>query len=77
MRLLAWSGELWQDASLNQPTIERGMSEGMFDKARVQAMVTMKRAGTPDEIAALVAFICSEDTAYLSGQIICVNEATG
>ena len=29
--------------------------------------------GTPDDIAATTAFLCSEDGAYITGQIIGVN----
>ena len=33
----------------------------------------MKRAGTPDEVAALVAFLASDAAAYISGQMISIN----
>jgi 3-oxoacyl-[acyl-carrier protein] reductase len=35
----------------------------------------MKRAGTPEEVAALVGFLASDAAAYISGQIISVNGA--
>jgi len=35
--------------------------------------VPMKRAGTPDEVAHLVAFLASEQSSYITGQIISVN----
>jgi 3-oxoacyl-[acyl-carrier protein] reductase len=35
----------------------------------------MQRAGTVDEVAALAAFLCTEDAAYISGQIININGA--
>jgi 3-oxoacyl-[acyl-carrier protein] reductase len=35
----------------------------------------MKRAGTPQEVAELVAFLASEKAGYLSGQIISINGA--
>ena len=37
------------------------------------AMVPLGRAGTPDDIAATTAFLCSEDAGYITGQIIGVN----
>jgi 2-hydroxycyclohexanecarboxyl-CoA dehydrogenase len=36
-------------------------------------MVPVGRAGTPDDIAATCAFLCSEDASYITGQLIGVN----
>jgi 3-oxoacyl-[acyl-carrier protein] reductase len=33
----------------------------------------MKRAGRPDEVADLVAFLASEQAAYISGQVVSIN----
>jgi 3-oxoacyl-[acyl-carrier protein] reductase len=35
--------------------------------------VPAKRAGTPQEVAALAGFLASSDAAYISGQVISVN----
>ncbi len=35
----------------------------------------MKRTGKPEEVAALVGFLCSEQAAYISGQIIGIDGA--
>jgi meso-butanediol dehydrogenase/(S,S)-butanediol dehydrogenase/diacetyl reductase len=35
--------------------------------------IPMKRAGTPEDVAALVAFLASEDSAYITGQTINVD----
>ena len=37
------------------------------------AMVPLGRAGTPDDIAAMCSFLCSDDGAYITGQVIGVN----
>lgn len=55
--------------------IDTAMSESTFDKDMIASMVPMKRAGTPVEVADLVAFLASEQAAYISGQIISINGA--
>ena len=51
------------------------MSEGTFDADAIKNLVPMKRAGKPEEVADLVAFLASEQAAYISGQIISINGA--
>jgi len=53
--------------------IQTGMIEGVFDEKKIAAMVPMKRAGKPEEVADLVGFLASEQASYISGQIISVN----
>jgi 3-oxoacyl-[acyl-carrier protein] reductase len=36
-------------------------------------MVPMRRAGRPDEVAAAVSFLCSDDASYVTRQVISVN----
>jgi 3-oxoacyl-[acyl-carrier protein] reductase len=36
-------------------------------------MVPMRRAGKPDEVAAAVSFLCSDDAGYVTRQVISVN----
>ena len=55
--------------------IESSMTEGVFDKDTIKRLVPAGRAGKPDEVADLVAFIASDKAAYISGQIISINGA--
>jgi 3-oxoacyl-[acyl-carrier protein] reductase len=50
-------------------------TQGLFDPQAIARLVPMKRAGTPSEVAGVVAFLVSDAAAYLSGQIISVNGA--
>ena len=53
--------------------IETGMIEGAFDAEAIKKMVPMQRAGQPEEVAELVAFLASDKAAYLSAQVISIN----
>lgn len=55
--------------------IESAMTEDVFDKDAIKRLVPVGRAGKPDEVADLVAFIASDKAAYISGQIISINGA--
>jgi len=55
--------------------IDAGMAEAAFDRAAIDKLVPMKRAGTAAEVAALVAFLASDEAAYISGQIVSINGA--
>jgi 3-oxoacyl-[acyl-carrier protein] reductase len=42
-------------------------------KAAVLANIPLKRFGTPEDIAAAVRFLCSEDAGYITGHVLDVN----
>jgi 3-oxoacyl-[acyl-carrier protein] reductase len=53
--------------------IESPAVDAVMDRNRVADIVPMKRAGKPEEVAALVAFLASQDAAYITGQTISIN----
>jgi 3-oxoacyl-[acyl-carrier protein] reductase len=53
--------------------ISTGMGNAAFDDAAIADMVPMKRAGSASEVASLVAFLASDEAAYVTGQIISIN----
>ena len=44
-----------------------------FDAARIKELVPVNRAGTPEDVASLARFLCSDDAAYITGQAISIN----
>jgi 3-oxoacyl-[acyl-carrier protein] reductase len=53
------------------------MAAESFDAAQIKALVPAGRAGTPDEVAALVRFLCSDAAGYINGQVIGINGGMG
>ena len=53
------------------------MTDATFDAERIKAMVPAGRAGTPEEVAALVRFLCSDAAGYINAQVIGVNGGMG
>jgi 3-oxoacyl-[acyl-carrier protein] reductase len=49
------------------------MGDAAFGQEMIERLVPMKRAGKPEEVAALVAFLASDAAAYISGQLISIN----
>ncbi|HET9390106.1 MAG TPA: 3-oxoacyl-ACP reductase FabG [Steroidobacteraceae bacterium] len=53
--------------------ITSAMSEKAFDAAAIERLVPMKRAGLPSEVASLVAFLVSDEAAYVTAQVISIS----
>src|SRR4051794_9004230 len=55
--------------------IETDMTRAITGNARDEwaAKIPLKRLGTPDDIAAAVCFLASDEAAYITGQVLAVN----
>jgi 3-oxoacyl-[acyl-carrier protein] reductase len=53
--------------------IASAMSTAAFPPERIAQLVPLQRAGTPQEVAALVAFLMSERAGYITGQVVPIN----
>lgn len=59
--------------------IETDMVKELSDelRARIQSMVPLGRLGTGDDVAGMVAFLCSEEANYITGQVIGIDGGLG
>jgi 3-oxoacyl-[acyl-carrier protein] reductase len=55
--------------------VETDMTRGMADQAKEQweSRIPLRRLGTPDDIAAAVCFLASDEASYITGQVLAVN----
>ena len=53
--------------------INTPMSESAFDAETIERMVPMKRAGVPEEVAGLVAYLTSDEASYITAQVVSIN----
>ena len=61
------------DTRMTMQTAERmGVDYESF-KTAVASQTPLQRVGTPEDLAAVIAFLCSDDAAYVSGQTLYVR----
>jgi len=53
--------------------IDTPMTASVFGEEKIAQLVPMRRAGTVEEVAALVGFIASDGAGYITGQVLAVN----
>ena len=62
------------DTQMRDDAEAMNKAQGLPDvHTRVQTLVPMRRAGVPDDVAGVVAFLASADAAYMTGQAINVS----
>lgn len=55
--------------------IETDMTDALSEKQRagITERIAAKRLGAPEDVAALVCFLASEEASYITGQVICID----
>jgi NAD(P)-dependent dehydrogenase (short-subunit alcohol dehydrogenase family) len=56
--------------------VERFVSNPLYDRDALAEEIPSGRVGKPEDISGLVAFLCSDDAAWLTGQVISVDGGT-
>ena len=59
---------------IDTPMLRRAEAGGdVGNIAKVAARIPLRRPGTPDDVAAACAFLCSDDAGYITGQVFGVS----
>ena len=78
--LIGATKALAQEAAARNVTVN-AVAPGFIDtdmtkelpQDELKQLVPMKRFGKPEEVAALVGFLCSDDASYITGEVISIN----
>jgi 3-oxoacyl-[acyl-carrier protein] reductase len=57
--------------------IESPMTGSAFPHERIRQLVPAQRAGQPEEVASMVAYLVSDAAAYVTGQVLSINGGLG
>jgi 3-oxoacyl-[acyl-carrier protein] reductase len=57
--------------------IESPMAGAAFPPERIRQLVPAQRAGQPQEVASMVAYLVSDAAAYVTGQVLSINGGLG
>ena len=69
-----YTNSLNERATLRKDLVAwRGKQFTEEEKRALRASVPLGRFATPEEIAALVVFLCEEDSSYMTGQVLSPN----
>jgi meso-butanediol dehydrogenase / (S,S)-butanediol dehydrogenase / diacetyl reductase len=63
----------WVDTGFNDPQFDHDKMTADDVKALIDRTVPLRRQGEPEEMAAAVAFLASEDASYITGQALVVD----
>ena len=61
------------DTRMTQQTAERQGVDYQSFKAAVASQTPLQRVGSPEDLAGVIAFLCSDDAGYVSGQTLYVR----
>lgn len=78
--LIGATRALAQEAAARKVTVN-AVAPGFIDtdmtkdlpRGEMEKMIPMKRFGTPEEVASLVGFLCSDEASYITGEVININ----